>query len=150
MPIIGLVLVSLAAIVNVLTLRLGSQRSASNILAAVTTVAATLFFGLVVIGEGIGGAWSDGGRCSFSRTHYARTSAREQRQIQSSQDLASRVRAGVHRTALPCHEDAAHATHDDAQRTRSNEHALGDCRVLGDREASRLSGTGAPDRVCRP
>lgn len=56
MPIIGLVLVSLAAIVNVLTLWLGSQRSASNILATVFTVSATLFFGFFVIGEGLGGA----------------------------------------------------------------------------------------------
>lgn len=56
MPIIGLVLVTLAAIVNVMTLWLGRQRSAMNILATFLTVAATLFFGLFVIGEGLGGA----------------------------------------------------------------------------------------------
>lgn len=56
MPVIGLVLVTLAAIVNVLTLWLGRQRSAMNIVATVLTVTATLFFGLFVIGEGLGGA----------------------------------------------------------------------------------------------
>ena len=56
MPIIGLVLVTLAAIVNVLTLWLGRQRSAMNIVATVLTVTATLFFGPFVIGEGLGGA----------------------------------------------------------------------------------------------
>lgn len=56
MPILGLVLVTLAAIVNVLTLWLGRQRSVMNIVATVLTVAATLFFGVFVIGEGLGGA----------------------------------------------------------------------------------------------
>ena len=56
MPIIGLVLVTLAAVVNVMTLWLGRQRSAMNIIATVLTVAATLFFGVFVIGEGLGGA----------------------------------------------------------------------------------------------
>lgn len=56
MPIIGLVLVTLAAIVNVMTLWLGRQRSAMSIVATVLTVAATLFFGVFVIGEGLGGA----------------------------------------------------------------------------------------------
>ena len=56
MPIIGLVLVTLAAIVNVLTLWLGRQRSVMNVVATVVTVAATLFFGVFVIGEGLGGA----------------------------------------------------------------------------------------------
>jgi hypothetical protein len=56
MPVIGLVLVLMAAIVNVLTLWLGRQRSVWNIVATVLTVAATLFFGVFVIGEGLGGA----------------------------------------------------------------------------------------------
>jgi len=56
MPIIGLVLVFLSAIINVLALWLGRQRSTLNIVATVLTVCATLFFGLFVIGEGLGGA----------------------------------------------------------------------------------------------
>lgn len=56
MPVIGLVLVVAAAVVNVLTLRLARQRSITNIIAALLTVAATLFFGFFVIGEGLGGA----------------------------------------------------------------------------------------------
>jgi hypothetical protein len=56
MPIVGLVLVVLATIVNVMTLWFGRQRSAMNIVATVLTVAATLFFGVFVIGKGLGGA----------------------------------------------------------------------------------------------
>lgn len=56
MPVIGLVLVVLAAMINVMTLWLGRQRSAMNIVATVLTVAATLFFGVFLIGEGLGGA----------------------------------------------------------------------------------------------
>jgi hypothetical protein len=56
MPIIGLVLVVLAAIINVLTFWLGEQRSTLNRVAIVLTVAATVFFGVFVIGEGLGGA----------------------------------------------------------------------------------------------
>ena len=56
MPIMGLVLVLLAAIINVLTLWLGRQRSTLNIVATVLTVAATVFFGVFVIGEGLSGA----------------------------------------------------------------------------------------------
>ncbi len=56
MPIIGLVLVTLAAIVNVITLWLCRQRSVMNIIATVLTVVATVFFGFFVIGEGLGGA----------------------------------------------------------------------------------------------
>ncbi|MCC6497042.1 MAG: hypothetical protein IT193_12390 [Propionibacteriaceae bacterium] len=56
MPIIGLVLVVLAAITNVLTYWLGRQRSTLNTVAIVLTVAATAFFGIFVIGEGLGGA----------------------------------------------------------------------------------------------
>ena len=55
MPIIGLVMVFLAAVINVLTFWLGKQRSASNIVAGVLTVGATLFFGVFLIGEGLGG-----------------------------------------------------------------------------------------------
>lgn len=56
MPIVGLVLVTLPAIVNVLTLSLGRQRSVMNIVATVLTVAAPVFFEVFVIGEGFGGA----------------------------------------------------------------------------------------------
>jgi hypothetical protein len=56
MPIIGLALVVLAAIINVLTFWLGRQRSTVNTVAIVLTVAATVFFGVFVIGEGLGGA----------------------------------------------------------------------------------------------
>ncbi len=56
MPIIGLVLVMLAAIINVLTFWLGRQRSTLNTVAIVLTVSATVFFGVFVIGEGLGGA----------------------------------------------------------------------------------------------
>lgn len=56
MPIIGLVLVTLAAIVNVIAYWLGRQRSVMNLVATVLTVAATVFFGFFVIGEGLGGA----------------------------------------------------------------------------------------------
>ncbi len=56
MPIIGLVLVPLPAIVNALVLWLGRQRSAFNITATIVTAVATVFFGFFVIGEGLGGA----------------------------------------------------------------------------------------------
>ena len=56
MPVIGLVLVALAAVVNVLVVWRGGQRSAMNLVAAILTVGATLFFGFFVIGEGLGGA----------------------------------------------------------------------------------------------
>ena len=56
MPIIGTVLILIAAIINVLTLWLGRQRSGANIVATVLTVMATLFFGFFVVGEGLGGA----------------------------------------------------------------------------------------------
>jgi hypothetical protein len=56
MPIIGLALVTLAAIVNVIAFWLGRQRSVMNMIATVLTVAATVFFGFFVIGEGVGGA----------------------------------------------------------------------------------------------
>ena len=56
MPVIGLVLTVVAAIVNVLAVGPGRQRSAVSIVAAGLTVGATLFFGFFVIGEGVGGA----------------------------------------------------------------------------------------------
>ena len=56
MPVIGLVLVTLAAIVNVLALWLGRQRSVMNLVATALTVVASVFFGVFVIGEGLGGA----------------------------------------------------------------------------------------------
>ena len=56
MPIIGTVLVALAAIVNVVALWLGRQRSGLNVIFTVLTLAGADFFGLFVIGEGLGGA----------------------------------------------------------------------------------------------
>ena len=56
MPVIGLVLTVLAAVVNVLAVGPGRQRSAVGIVAAGLTVGAALFFGFFVIGEGLGGA----------------------------------------------------------------------------------------------
>ena len=56
MPVIGTVLTAAAALVNTLALTWGRQRSTSIIVATGLTVAATLFFGFFVIGEGVGGA----------------------------------------------------------------------------------------------
>lgn len=56
MPVIGLVLVALAAVVNVVALWPLRQRSVMNMVATALTVAATCFFGFFVIGEGLGGA----------------------------------------------------------------------------------------------
>ena len=56
MPIIGAVLVTLAAVINVVTLWLGRQRSVMNVIFTILTVAAAVFFGSIVIGEGFGGA----------------------------------------------------------------------------------------------
>ena len=56
MPVIGLGLVAIAAVVNVLVVWRGGQRSGVSVVAAALTVAATLFFGFFVIGEGLGGA----------------------------------------------------------------------------------------------
>ncbi len=56
MPVIGLVLTAIAAVVNVLVVWRGGQRSGVSVVAAALTVAATLFFGFFVIGEGLGGA----------------------------------------------------------------------------------------------
>jgi hypothetical protein len=56
MPVIGLALTAIAAVVNVLAVWRGGQRSGVSVVAATLTVAATLFFGFFVIGEGLGGA----------------------------------------------------------------------------------------------
>lgn len=56
MPVIGLALTVVAAIMNVLAVGPGRQRSAVSIVAAVLSVGAALFFGFFVIGEGLGGA----------------------------------------------------------------------------------------------
>jgi hypothetical protein len=56
MPAIGLALTVVAAVVNVLVLWPGRQRSTLNVIATVLTVSATLFFGFFVVGEGLGGA----------------------------------------------------------------------------------------------
>jgi hypothetical protein len=56
MPIIGLALTLIAALINVLAVWLGKQRSVLNIFGAVLTVGVTLFFGVFVIGEALGGA----------------------------------------------------------------------------------------------
>ena len=56
MPVIGLVLVALAAVVNVVALWMLRQRSVMNMVATALTVAATCFFGIFVIGEGLAGA----------------------------------------------------------------------------------------------
>ncbi|HEY3407881.1 MAG TPA: hypothetical protein VGK53_06905 [Propionicimonas sp.] len=55
MPVTGLTLVVLAAMINVVTFWLGRQRSTVNTVAVVLTLAATVFFGVFVIGEGLGG-----------------------------------------------------------------------------------------------
>lgn len=56
MPVIGVALTAIAAVINVLVVWRGGQRSGVNVVAAALTVAATLFFGFFVIGEGLGGA----------------------------------------------------------------------------------------------
>jgi hypothetical protein len=56
MPIIAVGLVLIAAIVNVLAVWIGKQRSVMNVLAMGLTVMATLGFGFIVIGEALGGA----------------------------------------------------------------------------------------------
>ena len=56
MPVIGLALTAIAAVVNVVVVWRGGQRSGVSVVAAALTVAATLFLGFFVIGEGLGGA----------------------------------------------------------------------------------------------
>ena len=55
MPVIGLGLTALAAVVNSVAVWRG-QRSVLSLLCLLLTVTATLFFGLFVIGEGLSGA----------------------------------------------------------------------------------------------
>jgi hypothetical protein len=56
MPIIGLGLTLVAALVNVLVVWRARERSVLNILAMVFTLAAGAFFGAFLIGEGLAGA----------------------------------------------------------------------------------------------
>lgn len=56
MPVIGLLLTVMAAVVNVLAVWRGQQRSVLSLVAMGLTVMASLFFGLFVIGEGLSGA----------------------------------------------------------------------------------------------
>lgn len=56
MPALGLTLTALAAVLNVLAVWRGGQRSVLSLVAMGFTVMATLVFGLFVIGEGLGGA----------------------------------------------------------------------------------------------
>jgi hypothetical protein len=55
MPVIGLLLTVIAAVVNVLAVWRGQQRSVLSLVAMFLTVIASLFFGLFVIGEGLSG-----------------------------------------------------------------------------------------------
>lgn len=55
MPIIGLVLVDLAAVVDVLCVTRWKERSTLNIIALVITLPAALFFSFIVVGEALGG-----------------------------------------------------------------------------------------------
>lgn len=56
MPIIGLVLIAIAAVINVIALWPARQRNVLTLIATLLTVPAALFFGVFVIGEGLGGA----------------------------------------------------------------------------------------------
>lgn len=56
MPLIGVALVAIAAVVNVLVLWLGRQRCVLCIVATVLTVCAAGMFGFITIGEWLGGA----------------------------------------------------------------------------------------------
>lgn len=56
MPIIGVALTLVAALVNVLVVWRARERSVLNILAMVFTLAAGAFFGVFLIGEGLAGA----------------------------------------------------------------------------------------------
>lgn len=56
MPVIGTVLIDLAAVVNVLCVWLWRERSVLNIIALGLTVPLALFFTFFVVGEGLGGA----------------------------------------------------------------------------------------------
>ena len=56
MPVVGVSLTVLAALVNVLAVWKGHQRSVVSLVAMFLTVMASLSFGLIVIGEGLSGA----------------------------------------------------------------------------------------------
>jgi hypothetical protein len=56
MPIIGSVLIAIAALLNVIALWPARQRNVLNLIATILTVPAALFFLTFVIGEGIAGA----------------------------------------------------------------------------------------------
>lgn len=55
MPLLGLALTAVAAVLSCVAVWRG-QRSVTSLIAMGLTVMATLFFGLFVIGEGLGGA----------------------------------------------------------------------------------------------
>ena len=55
MPVIGTVLIDLAAVFNVMCVWPWRERSVLNIVAAVLTVPSALFFTFMVIGEGLAG-----------------------------------------------------------------------------------------------
>jgi hypothetical protein len=56
MPVIGSVLIAIAAVLNVIALWPARQRNVLNLLATILTVPAALFFLTFVIGEGVAGA----------------------------------------------------------------------------------------------
>ncbi|TXN30692.1 hypothetical protein FVP33_09280 [Lacisediminihabitans profunda] len=56
MPVIGTVVILLAALFNVLSVWLWKQRSVLNIVALAVVAPAAIFFTFFVVGEGIGGA----------------------------------------------------------------------------------------------
>lgn len=56
MPIIGVVLTAVAAVINVIALWPARQRNVLTLIAVLLTVPATIFFGVFVIGEGLSGA----------------------------------------------------------------------------------------------
>ena len=56
MPVLGVSLTVLAAVVNVMAVWKGHQRSVVSLVAMFLTVMASLSFGLIVIGEGLSGA----------------------------------------------------------------------------------------------
>jgi len=55
MPIIGVVLIDVAAVFNLLVLVLWKERSVLNIVATALTIPAALFFTFMVVGEGLAG-----------------------------------------------------------------------------------------------
>lgn len=55
MPIIGIVLTAIAAVLNVIALWPARQRNVLTLIATILTVMVTLVFGVFVIGEGLAG-----------------------------------------------------------------------------------------------